>query len=576
MRLIPGWLKHYRRADLRDDTLAGTITAILLVPQALAYALLAGLPPEVGLYASVLPPLIYALLGSSRTLAVGPVAVAAVMVASALQQFADGDSSRALAGALWLALLSGGFLLLFGLMRLGWLSYFVSHPVLSGFSTAAAITIIGTQIPALTGVAGDRQAAFFGFMVDIFPRLNSSSWIVAAATCATLGLLLAGRYRLSAWLTALGLSANLATLATRMMPLLIVVLALVLSAHFDGAKHVAVVGDIPQGLPPLSMGFLWLEGWTGLIGSALLIAIIGYVESLSVARILAIRRRERIDPDQELLALGATNIGASLCGGMPVAGGFSRSMVNFDAGARTQLAAIITSCWVALAAFALTDVLAPLPKLVLAAIVVVAVIQLIDFKSLLRTWRYDRRDGIAQLGTIMGVLLLGIEPGLLIGMALSIGLYLQRTSDPHIAVIGQVPGTEHYRNIHRHHVTTWPSLLLIRVDENIYFANAPAIESHLMNLLATATEAKHLILVLSGVANIDASGLEMLESMSHSLRDAGMTLHLAEVKGPVMDGLAKSALLEILSAAQVHLSTQAAVDSLTQEKSAIAYYLLDQ
>lgn len=570
MRLLPDWLQHYRRADLRDDALAGTITAILLVPQALAYALLAGLPPEVGLYASVLPPLIYALMGSSRTLAVGPVAVAAVMVASALQQFADGDSSRALAGALWLALLSGGFLLLFGLLRLGWLSYFVSHPVLSGFSTAAAITIIGTQIPALTGVSGDRHAAFFGFMVDIFPRLTGTSAVVAIAACATLGLLLVGRYRLSAWLSALGLSASRSTLAVRMMPLIIVVLALALSAHFDGAQYVAIVGDIPQGLPQLSISFLWLDGWTGLIGSALLIAIIGYVESLSVARILAIRRRERVDPDQELLALGATNIGASLCGGMPVAGGFSRSMVNFDAGARTQLAAIITAAWVALAAFALTDALAPLPKLVLAAIVVVAVTQLIDFKSIFSTWRYDRRDGIAQLGTIIGVLAFGIEPGLLIGMALAIGLYLQSTSDPHIAVVGQVPGTEHYRNIKRHQVSTWPALLLIRIDENIYFANAPAIESHLMDLVANTNELRNVVLVLSGVAKIDASGLEMLESISHGLKDAGVVLHLAEVKGPVMDHLATTSLLKTLTMARVHLSTQAAVDALTQKKSANA------
>lgn len=568
MHFLPAWLRHYQRTDFRDDALAGTITAILLVPQALAYALLAGLPPEVGLYASVLPPIIYALMGSSRTLAVGPVAVAAVMVASALQQFADGDSSRALAGALWLALLSGGFLLLFGLMRLGWLSYFVSHPVLSGFSTAAAITIIGTQIPALTGITGDRHVAFFGFAYDIFSRLKDTDAIVASAALVTMTWLFVGRYRLSHWLTALGLAASSATLATRVMPLVIVALALALSAYFDGPAHVAVVGDIPQGLPLLSISFLWLDGWTGLIGSALLIAIIGYVESLSVARILAIRRRERVDPDQELLALGATNVGAAFCGGMPVAGGFSRSMVNFDAGARTQLAAIITAVWVALAAFALTDVLAPLPKLVLAAIVVVAVTQLIDFSSLRNTWRYDRRDGIAQAGTIIAVLALGIEPGLLIGMTLAIGLYLQRTSDPHIAVVGQVPGSEHYRNIQRHEVTTWPTLLLIRVDENIYFANAPAIEAHVMDLVADAPAAEHLVLILSGVANIDASGLEMLESVSHSLTDAGMTLHLTEVKGPVMDGLAQTTLLQTLGVARVHLSTQAAVDALRPEKSA--------
>lgn len=568
MHYMPAWLRHYQRADFRDDALAGTITAILLVPQALAYALLAGLPPEIGLYASVLPPVIYALMGSSRTLAVGPVAVAAVMVASALQSFADGDSSRALAGALWLALLSGGFLLLFGLLRLGWLSYFVSHPVLSGFSTAAAITIIGTQIPALTGMTGDRHAAFFGMAYHMLPRLNDSDAIVVSTAAMTLVLLFIGRYRLSHWLTQRGLSTRGATLTTRLLPLLLVVSALALSAAFDGAAHLPVVGNIPHGLPLPSMSFLWLDGWTSLVGSALLIAIIAYVESLSVARILAIRRRERIDPDQELLALGATNMGAALAGGMPVAGGFSRSMVNFDAGARTQLAAIITAAWVALAAFALSEVLAPLPTLVLAAIVVVAVTQLIDLQSLRRTWRYDRRDGIAQAGTLVAVLAMGIEPGLLVGMVLAIGMYLQRTSDPHIAVVGQVPGSEHYRNIQRHAVTTWPSLRLIRVDENIYFANAPAIEARLMNLVAEARTTEHLVLILSGVAHIDASGLEMLESVSDSLSDAGVTLHVAEVKGPVMDALAQTVLLQKLGADRVHLSTQTAVDCLLQRNRA--------
>ena len=563
MKGLPDWLHHYRRADLGDDLLAGTLTAILLIPQALAYALLAGLPPEVGLYASVVPPLLYALSGSSRTLAVGPVAVAAVMVAAALSGFAQGDPARALAGGLWLALLSGLFLLLFAALRLGWLSHFVSHPVLNGFSTGAALTIIGTQVPALTGIRLGNTDSLTDLLQALLPRLDSVNLLILSCGGLTMALLLIARHQLPSWLTALGLSARRAGLAARMMPLLLVTGAIMLSMLLQAAEHMPVVGNIPQGLPAPSLAFLAVTGWQSLLGSALLIALIGYVESLSVARLLALRRRQRIDPDRELLALGVTNAGSALFGGMPVAGGFARSLVNFEAGARTQLAAIVTAGWVALAAFAFSGALAPLPKVVLAAIVVVAVTQLVDLRGILSTWRYDRGDGLAQLATVIGVLVLGIEPGLLLGIALALAVYLRRTSDPHIAVVGRVPGTEHFRNILRHQVITWPGLLLVRVDENLYFANVPQVESRLLGLVADHPDARHLVLVLSGVAAIDASGLELLESLTHSLDSAGMTLHLAEVKGPVMDKLQGTVFLQALGEGRIHLSTEQAVQALT-------------
>lgn len=562
MNLLPDWLLNYQRKDFGDDALAGTITAVLLIPQALAYALLAGLPPEVGLYSSVIPPLLYALTGSSRTLAVGPVAVAAVMVAASLSGFAQGDPSRALAGALWLALLSGLFLILFAFFRLGWLSHFVSHPVLNGFSTGAAITIIGTQLPALMGVPLGNHESFMAQMLALGARLSGTNTLILFCGLLTIGLLLLARSSLPRLLQQWGLSPKNAALCARMMPLLLVVTAIILSNTLHGASHMPVVGSIPNGLPLPSLSFLFVPGWQSLMGSALLIALIGYVESLSVARLLALRRRQRIDPDRELMALGVTNVGSAALGGMPVAGGFARSMVNYDAGAKTQLAAIITAGWVALAALAFTGVLSSLPKVILAAIVVVAVTQLIDIKSIFNTWRYDHGDGFAQAVTVVGVLMVGIEPGLLLGIAVALAIYLRRTSNPHIAVMGRVPGTEHFRNVQRHEVETWPDVLFVRIDENLYFANVPHVESRLLSLVADHTEVKSLVLVLSGVAAIDASGLEFLESLVESLESAGITLHISEVKGPVMDQLKQTHFIQRLGEEQIHLSTELAAQRL--------------
>jgi SulP family sulfate permease len=325
---------------------------------------------------------------------------------------------------------------------------------------------------------------------------------------------------------------------------------------------VASVGGVPAGLPGLRLDFLAAPGWLTLLPSAGLMALIAYVGSISVAKALAFRRREKIDPDQELRALGIANIAAACAGAMPVAGGLSRSMVNFDAGARTQLAAIVTACWVALAALLFTGLLTDLPKAVLAAIIVVAVWQLVDFKGVRDTWRYDRGDGAAQGATLIGVLAFGIELGLLIGVGLALLLFLYRTSRPHVAVVGRIAGTEHFRNIHRHVVETWPRLLLVRVDENLYFANVPKVESELQNLVVDREGLRDLVLIFSGVAYIDASALEMLENFELGLAAEGIRLHLAEVKGPVLDRLRNSELLTRLGAERLHLSTEQAVAAL--------------
>lgn len=566
----PGWLKHFPLlADLRrssgralaQDGIAGTITAILLIPQALAYALLAGLPPEVGLYASVLPVIVYALLGSSRVLAVGPVAVAAVMVSAALIPYAGDDPARYLTGALILSGLSGVILLAMAALKLGWLTHFISHPVLSGFTTGAALYIVATQLSGLTGIPVPRDAGTDGIVAALFggrDRLNIETLVFGIGAMV---LLFAARAPLLKLLTGLGMQREAAGSIGRTAPLLLVIASTVLSSVFDahGRWGVAVVGEIPHGLPGLSLHFLAEDGWLQLLAPAAMIAIIGYVESISVAKALAFRRQEKIDPDRELLALGSTNVIAAIAGAMPVAGGFARSMVNYEAGARTQLAAMVTALWVALAALLFTGLLSPLPKAVLAAIIVVAVWQLVDFASLRHSWRYDRGDGTAQAATTVGVLAFGVETGLMIGAGLSLLLFLYRTSRPHIAVIGQVGNSEHFRNVLRHDVRTWPALLLLRIDETLYFANAPRVESELQAHIVEAKQPKDVVLVMSGVAYIDTSGLDVLEALEMALRQNGSRLHLAEVKGPVMDRLAGTDLLAALGGGRVHLSVHEAV-----------------
>jgi sulfate permease, SulP family len=561
-------LRGFDRGMLAEDLLAGTITAILLIPQALAYALLAGLPPQVGLYASIVPPIVYALLGTSRTLAVGPVAVAAVMVAAALTPYAGDDSDKYLTGALILSALVGLLMLGLGLLRLGWLTAFISHPVLSGFTTGAAIFIVGSQLPALAGIGVPRDAGLPELLATLVRSLPDLNPATAAFGLSAVAALILARGPLVRALERAGVDRARAAVVVRTAPLVLVILAILCAGALDAQQRwgVAIVGAVPGGLPRPRLDFLTAPGWLELLPSAALIALIAYVESISVAKALAFRRREKIDPDQELRALGVTNIAAAWAGAMPVAGGFARSMVNFDAGARTQLAAVFTALWVALGALLFTGLLHDLPKAVLAAIIVVAVWQLIDLRGLRHTWKYDRGDGLAQAATLLGVLTLGIELGLSIGVGLALLLFLYRTSRPHIAVVGRIPGTEHFRNIHRHVVETWPQLLLVRIDENLYFANTPRVESELQNLVVDRTGLKAVVLILSGVAYIDASALEMLESLETSLAEAGIRLHLAEVKGPVLDRLRGTALADRLGQGRIHISTERAVESLSGER----------
>jgi sulfate permease, SulP family len=558
---ILDWGRDYRLSTLADDTLAAIIVTIMLVPQALAYAMLAGLPPQVGLYASILPLLAYALFGTSRTLAVGPVAVISLMTAAAIGQLALADPGEYVAAAIILAFLSGVILIAMGLFRLGFLANFLSHPVISGFITATGILIATSQIKHILGIeaSGHTLYEMAASLAAGLANANASTLIVGVSSLA---FLFAVRAWLKTVMVALGAPARLADIATRLAPILVVLAAIAATAGLDLAQRgVRIVGEIPQGLPPLTVPAFDHELWLQLAGAAVLLSIIGFVESVSVAQTLAAKRRERIQPDQELVGLGASNVAAAFSGGYPVTGGFARSIVNFDAGARTPAAGAITAGGIALATLTLTPYLYFLPQATLAATIIVAVLSLVDFGILRRTWNYSRKDFAAVAATILATLGAGVEAGVMAGVILSIALFLYRTSRPHMAIIGLVPGTEHFRNVLRHDVMTSPHVLSLRVDESLYFANARYLEDRLYDMVASRPDVRHVVLVCTAVNEIDASALESLEEINRRLRDLGVTFHLSEVKGPVSDQLRKTDFLNHLTG-RVFLSQYQAIEAL--------------
>ena len=559
---ILDWLGNYRKSDLSGDLIAGLIVTIMLVPQGMAYAMLAGLPPQVGLYASVLPLILYAMFGSSRTLAVGPVAMVSLMTASALAGLSGSDNQ--MAGALILALASGLMLFVMGVARLGFLANFLSHPVISGFTSAAALIIGFSQLKHLLGMEIPRSHLLTDIVGFVIREAESANIVTVALSVGLVALLLLWRGPLGALLRRAGMNPAWVGPLTKTGPLAVVILGagLVWLFRLDVNAGVKIVGEIPAGLPTLNWQGIDLTMAQDLLPAAGLIALVGFVESVSVAKALASKRRQKIDADQELRALGVANIGAAFSGGYPVTGGFSRSMVNFTAGANTGLAAIVTAILIAFTLAFLTPLFHYLPKAALAAIIVAAVSGLVDFRSLFRIWRYNGLDGLSQLATFAAVLALGIENGIMLGAALSIAFYLWRTSRPHMAIVGRVGETEHFRNILRHDVKTLPHVLALRVDENLYFANTRFLEDRLLAAVADQPRIKHLVLICSAINFIDASALEVLERMDEELAHAGVTMHLAEIKGPVMDRLKISGFVEKIGLHRIHLSTHEAMKKL--------------
>lgn len=554
------WLRRYQREHLPSDVVAGIVTAIMLIPQSMAYAQLAGLPPQIGLYASVAPLIVYALLGTSGQLSVGPVAITSLLVFSGVSSLATPGSERYIQLVLLLAFMVGVIKLLLGVLRLGVILNFISHPVLAAFTSASALIIAVGQLKYILGyrIGGEH---LHDTIAQAIAGLGQTNLVTLAIGLGSIALLLFFRHGLRPLLRWAGLPPLAVTLIVSGAPLLAVILGIVIAQGFqlDQTAKVAVVGAIPPGLSPLSTPAMTMADAQALLPAALTIVLVSVVESIAVAKALASKRRQAIDPDQELVALGGANIAASFFSGYPVTGGFARSVVNAQAGAVTGLASLVTAAGIALILLFFTPIFYYLPQAVLAATVIVAVIGLVDLREPQRIWRTNRGDAFTWLITFVAVLVLGIETGIFAGVASALVLYLWRTSRPHIAIVGQLGDSEVYRNVERHQVKTWPHVVAVRVDESLYFANTRYLEQALLRIVAERPEVKHLVLIGSAINFIDSSALHTLDHLIDELRDAGVEFHLADIKGPVMDRLKQSELLDKIGQDHIHMTTHTAM-----------------
>lgn len=533
------WGRGYRATDLPADALAGVIVLFITIPQVIAYAFLAGMPPEAGLYAALFALVFYAAFGSSRTLAVGPTAIIAMMTLEIASGYATPQSAEYVVVVMKLALVTGGVMLVLRALNFGAVTSFLSHAVITGFVTAAAILIIINQVPAMLGLSPAPSTAIDDVLLHLVDGAGlANTAICLIALCAVLLLLLA-RVWLEPLLVRMGVRQGLAGSLVRSAPMVVVVVSILVVSGFalDERYQVDVVGDIPAGLPELHFPLVTLAEMGDLLPSALLIAMVIFMESISVGTAVASKRRQKIEPNQELVGLGMANLGASLAGGFPVAGSFARTVVNFSAGAVSPVASLVTATLVLVTLLAFASLFFFLPKAVLSAVIVMSASQLVDLAGIRKIFRFNPIDAVTFSFTFVAVLVMGVEIGILIGIGISFVLLIRASSKPHIAVVGRWGDTEHFRNVLRHEVQTSPRVLAVRVDESIYFVNTRFIETFLLNKVAESLEIEHVLLICTATNFIDASGLEMLEALSDNLAEVGVTLHLSEVKGPVMDRL---------------------------------------
>jgi SulP family sulfate permease len=529
-----GSLESYDGGTLRDDLIAGLTTAIMLIPQAMAYAMLAGLEPIIGLYASTVPLVLYALFGTSRQLAVGPVAMVSLLVASGVGAVvAPGDPVAFAATAALLALMVGAIQLGMGVARLGFLVKFLSHPVIAGFSSAAALIIGFSQLKHVLGVSIPRSHHVHTILIEAAHKAGDVNPITLAIALASVAALVV-----------------LKKVAPRFPRFLLVVVGGALAVWGLGldAQGVAIVGEVPSGLPLPSLPSLDASALLALLPAAVTISLVGFMESIAVAQNFARVGGYEIDANQELKGLGLANFGAALFGGYPVTGGFSRTAVNAQAGARTGLAAIITAVMVGLTLLFLTPLFFYLPKAVLAAIIMTAVFGLIDFKEARHLWHISRPD-LAMMGlTFIATLSLGIEQGILVGVAASLLMFVWRTSKPHVAVLGRVPGSNVYRNIERNpEATQAPGVLAVRIDAPLYFANTAFLKSTLRELEAgVEPPLRALVLDAKGIGSIDAPGVALLEELVDDYHRRGIEVWFSGMRGPVRDVLEAAGLMDTI------------------------------
>ena len=515
-----GWLSNYDPRTLPADLIAGLIIAVMLVPQAMAYALLAGLPPVVGLYASTLPLFAYALVGSSRQLAVGPVAISSLITLSGVSALAPQGTAEFVALAALLALMVGGIQLLLGVVRAGFLTNFISHAVISGFTSAAAIIIALSQLRHLLGVDLGRGNVF-QTLWEALRRLGETNLVTfAVGALSILVLFLLGRY------------------AKRFPAAILVVVLSTLAVYLLRLDRfgVNIVADVPSGLPSFALPNASLETLGALLPIALTISFVNFMESIAVAKAIASKEKYKVDANRELVGLGLANIVAGLFRGYTVAGAFSRTAVNHQAGAKTQLASVITALLIIITLLFLTPLFYYLPNAVLAAIVMVAVLGLVDIGEPLHLFQLKPIDGWTLVITFTATLVLGVVPGLLIGIGFSLVLFVWRSANPYTAELGHLTEQGVFLDIKRHpEAQTFKNVFMARMDASLYFANMSYLETLINDAVAERPDLDHIILDFSSVNDMDAVALETLENEMDTLAEQDITVHIAEMRGPVRD-----------------------------------------
>ena len=560
-RLIPAWLRQYQLSALPTDVIAGLVVGVLVIPQSLGYAVLAGLPPVYGLYAAIVPVLVYAWIGSSNVQAVGPVAITAIMTASSLHPYANEGTQQYILMASLLSLMVGTMLWLAGRLKLGWIMQFISRGVSAGFISGAAVLIFVSQLKYLTAipVAGNGLIGYLSSM-HIYARQLHPLTLVIGFMAFT--LLVANRYA-SKWVWRSWLSASYAKWAERLFPLILLALAIVLSMSLHWTTHgVATIGTIPQGLPTFTLPYVPdFHEALNLLPSAGLMALIIFVSSSSVASNYARLRGETFDANRELTGLGLANMAGGFFQSFTVAGGFSRTAMNADSGAKTPVASLVTILIMIAALIAFGNLLAPLPYALLGATIMASIVGLIDMATLKSAWQRDRLDAASFLAAFIGVLIFGLNTGLVIGLMVSFASLIWQSSKPHVAVVGQLAGTGHFRNINRHDVVTFSNLLMLRIDESLFFGNSESVHRRVIQATRQYPEAHEIILIMSAVNHIDLTGQEMLISLNQELLNQRKHLSFSFIKGPVMDIIENTPVITHLSG-QVYLSTMDAVNAL--------------
>lgn len=554
-----GWISGYSTTLFADDFLAAVIVTILLVPQSLAYALLAGLPPQVGIYVSILPLIAYALFGSSNYLNVGPTAVISLMTAAIIATL---PPETRLLNAAALAFMTGVVLILAGLFRAGFVMNFVSRPVVSAYITGAALLIVFSQLKHVFGV-DSGGGTVWELWVELSSKLVFTNIVALYVGLSAIVVLWGVKQYLAFGLVKLRIRSYHAKLIARMAPIIVIAIYILISQILDLPDRygVRVVGEIPAGMPPFVFPSMDIPEYENLIVPAIVIAIVAFVDSTSTAQELASRSRQRIDSNKELLGLGASNIVAGLSGGYPINGSMSRSAVNFTAGGKTPVVSILVAAMMAITAVFFTPVLKNLPLAVLAALIIVACFSLFDFKSLWRTWIYNRADGVTALATLLSVLFFGVQWGVLVGVVLAMALHIRATLRPHIALVGRFPGTQHYRDASRFNVETHEKVKTLRIDESLYYANARYLEDRVAQIVSESPEMTDLILMCTAVSHIDASALSSLEEINKRLRSAAIDMHFSDIQSRVKERLFRSNLIQNLSG-QIFLSQHEAMEAL--------------